>query len=109
MNFANFLLDVSHVFWLNRAGRMMRKVTVKFKVERDELTGQALKDAWKNQAGHTIASIDDDFQGFDFADIYKRKNMVDIIINNIALSDLTMGCWFREVPADREVADLSQA
>ncbi len=66
---AYLLLQVHHVFWLDRTCRMMREIAVKLEVKRNKFAGQVLEDAWNHHTGHAVASVDDDFKRLNLAHV----------------------------------------
>src|SRR5579875_1749191 len=102
------LLHIDHVLWLDGACRVMGEVAIKLKVQRNEFAGQALEDARHHHAGHAISGINNDFEGFDLAHIDKRKRVIDVIVDDVALRHLALALWFLEVATDRQVANIGQ-
>src|SRR5437588_5095923 len=88
---------------------MVREGAVELKVQRHEFAGEMEKDPWYDHSCHTIARVDNYFEGFDLAHIDKREHMIDIIIGNIKLCYHAFIFWLCESSTHCQVTDISQS
>ena len=102
-------LYIYHVLGLDGAGWMVREGTVEFKVQRHEFAGEVEKDPWYDHSSHTVARVDNHFEGFDLAHIDKREHVIDIIIGNIELCYHAFIFWLCESSTHCQVTDISQS
>src|SRR5437667_204279 len=68
-----FLLQRHQVLRLDGTGRVVGKGAIQFKVERDEMRGQVLKDTRHHHPGHAITGIDH---------YLERANLADVVVGN---------------------------
>src|SRR5258708_19005545 len=68
-DFQYFLLQRHQVLRFNGARRVVGKSAIQFKVERDEMRGQVLKDTRHHHPSHAITGINSYFEGANLADV----------------------------------------
>ena len=104
-----FLLQRHQVLRLDGTGRVVGKGAIQFKVERDEMRGQVLKDTRHHHPGHAITGIDHYLERANLADVDVGKGVLDVIIGCIEMRDRTLALGLGKISAYRQVADVGKA
>ena len=87
--FANRRLEVGHVLGFDRAGRVVRKISVEFEIEGYHRARQLFEDVRNGFARHAVTCIDGDLERLDLRAIDEREAMIGELVENIAMRNRT--------------------